>query len=301
MRRIGSVKKRLGAAWWLDRRLALRLDALAKRHSKFEPRPRVVFAAEHIGNAVAVFGWYDRLGLELLFDALSPVLDDISGGIALDVGANIGNHSLWFSTRFRRVLAFEPNPTTFRLLEMNVEGIENVTARRVGLGRHPGSAFLVSSPLNMGSSALRASPVDRALSHEVRIERLDDVVGADLGAVTFVKLDVEGFEKEVLAGCPELLSKTQPVIALEQNRSDFDGRGESEVLSLLASHGYRFCWYEPRPKSWPRWMQRLYAAASWLPGAGYAYDLVHAPTVPPGTYRTIVAVPPRWHDRFGIA
>ena len=58
----------------------------------------------------------------------------LDSGLLLDLGANIGNHTVFFSRYFQHIYAFEPNPFVYRILKANCEMLGNATAFNVGLG-----------------------------------------------------------------------------------------------------------------------------------------------------------------------
>ena len=79
----------------------------------------VGFTFDLITQGIHLDGRFDRDYLQFLPDRIFPQL--LPGGICLDIGTNIGNHSLAFAPHFTHVFAFEPHPRTFRLLELNAE------------------------------------------------------------------------------------------------------------------------------------------------------------------------------------
>jgi FkbM family methyltransferase len=136
-----------------------------------------------------------------------------AGGTFVDVGANIGVMTLHAASTLAgngRVLAFEPLPSTYDILRRNLElnGFGNVEAVRMALGSTSGIAEIFDNmAANRGSSSLIApDPADGG--HETPIERLDDYLAArpETGRIACVKIDVEGWELEVLKGATETLS-----------------------------------------------------------------------------------------------
>lgn len=194
-----------------------------------------VFANDLIGNSINLFGAYEREEIATLFDYLAPFSDSFSRGAALDIGANIGNHSLIFSGFFKTVHAFEPNPQSSRLLEINAAIKPNIVVHQFGLGEVSGRFHLQETPQNVGQSVVTDSG-----DLEIEIRRLDDL---SIDDVRFIKLDVEGFEARVIAGGLEFLRRHQPIVAFEQLAHEFDGDG-SPTLRALSDLGYRFCWLE---------------------------------------------------------
>ena len=73
-----------------------------------------VFSSDHISHDINLDGIYEKDYLLTLINWLKEIQIDIFNGVAIDVGANIGNHSVFFSKFFKKVYSFEPNPKTFK-------------------------------------------------------------------------------------------------------------------------------------------------------------------------------------------
>ena len=82
-------------------------------------KKKAIFAHDSIGRYINLFGGYEREELDILFDFLAPLDVEFKNSLALDIGANIGNHAMYFSDHFQRVIAFEPNDDVFYLLKFN--------------------------------------------------------------------------------------------------------------------------------------------------------------------------------------
>jgi FkbM family methyltransferase len=136
------------------------------------------------------------------------------GSTVLDVGANIGNHTVFYAlTRAARVYPFEPHPRANALLRKTVElnGLEEVDLTHVdfGIGSEEGELFVrTPSAGNLGASRL-----DTAGSDMVKVQRLDNL--AFTGPVSFIKIDVEGMEMDVLDGASELIAEHRPAVGIE--------------------------------------------------------------------------------------
>ncbi|MDR0379944.1 MAG: FkbM family methyltransferase [Candidatus Accumulibacter sp.] len=159
------------------------------------------------------------------------ILDDLSryipeAAVILDVGANIGNHSVYWAKicNAKRVHSFEPVPMTYGILCENIRlnSLENVVIPHdFGLGDHDGNAEIESFlPVNIGGTRIRYTGNDHAATG-LRIARLD---GLDLGEekIDFVKIDVEGFERQTLAGMEETLRKHMPAVLIESFCDNID-------------------------------------------------------------------------------
>jgi FkbM family methyltransferase len=162
----------------------------------------------------------------------------VHGGIALDVGANVGNHTLAFSRLFDRVLAFEPLPRLADRLEAKVAARPNVTVHRVALSDRNGVArFAPPTTYNWGKGK-----IDDAGTRIVQVVRGDELLAArDAGRVNFVKIDVEGHEVEVLSGLRHTIARDRPVVMFEVPDSFKKGRGRNPAAALESfPECYRF-------------------------------------------------------------
>ncbi|MGG6266445.1 FkbM family methyltransferase [Leptolyngbya sp. AN03gr2] len=142
--------------------------------------------------------------------------------VILDIGANIGCTALLFGELSKRVYAFEPSQTTFHFLEQNVlqSGLKNISLQNIGLGAEPGEFTLTFSPANRSGGFVSNQTQINAghVTETITIRPLDEIVRSlNLSKIDFIKIDVEGFEGQVLRGATETLSTYQPIIVLELN------------------------------------------------------------------------------------
>ena len=142
--------------------------------------------------------------------------------VVLDVGANIGCTALLFGGLSKQVYAFEPSPTTFAFLEKNISksGLKNVLPQNVGLGSESGEYTFAVSPANR-SGGFVSNKIQASAGHnqeKIQIRQVDEIVDSlGLTKVDFIKVDVEGFEGNVLRGASRTLDTHKPLVALELN------------------------------------------------------------------------------------
>jgi len=167
-------------------------DYLSQLGSEFEPRTTALF---------------------------NTLLDGKS--VVLDVGANIGCTSLFFGARARRVISFEPSPTTFQFLRENIQraGLQNVELHNFALGLENGSSALTYAANNRSGGFISDTTASSGhVTEKIEIRRLDDVAAhLPITHADFVKIDVEGFERNVLEGGRLFVARVTPVVALELN------------------------------------------------------------------------------------
>lgn len=254
-----------------------------------------VYANDSIGIDINQYGIYEKEQLTLLFDFLGTLKPTVGQGTVIDIGANIGNHALYFSHRFKQVVAFEPHPLTYRLLTFNTECVENITAIDQGLGEQAGSLTLTEDALNMGASSLVVEKGAGAEQTTIDIDTLDNAV-ADIRHIEMIKVDVEGFEINVLKGGVKTIEKHQPIIVLEQHASEFID-GSSPSLVFLAERGYRFCWHQKGSIPWSRTLSRLLDMREYF--TGVSHRIMTGEKVPVRNHSMLIAIPEqRWANLY---
>lgn len=176
-----------------------------------------------------------------------------SGDVVVDAGANTGVYALAVAATRpdASVVAFEPSPTVVEQCRTNVRanGFEDrVDVRAVGLGSEAGEATFYRSTydelgsFNAGNAGAWEASVEETVS--VPVATVDGLVeDGEMPPPDHLKVDVEGFEHEVLLGARETLRRHRPAVYLEVHdvpdaavtRADH----EAALADLLRSCGYR--------------------------------------------------------------
>lgn len=149
--------------------------------------------------------------------------------VAVDVGAHIGLWARWLVKRFKFVHAFEPVNEHADLFAKNVPAL-NYNLHRVALGAGYGAVAIKEYPENTGQAHIAAGEGDVTML-ALDLYRLADV---DL-----IKVDVEGYELEVLKGAEKTLREWRPIVVVEQRGCDEGnfGRKRDEALGWLQALG----------------------------------------------------------------
>lgn len=163
-------------------------------------------------------------------------------GLAIDVGAHVGLWSRVLAHKFKFVHAIEMMTTYAELLELNVAGLSNVFIHAgVALGAGVGDAAITRTEDNSGNT--RISPKPSPCDASVRMWSLDSMFPGDF-TVDFLKIDVEGYEQQVVIGATELIKRSKPVMVVEQKGAHAERYGcrTGEVIDLLKAWGARVQW-----------------------------------------------------------
>jgi len=136
-------------------------------------------------------------------------------GLMIDIGANIGSHTIQFKTNFPglKIWAFELHPDNYKVLQYNTKRYDDIKAFNVGIGSR---ASIVS--FNDGHFSNSGVVKLDAQGHNSNIIiALDDILDCDeqKDPITFIKLDIEGHELSALEGMKNTLLKYKPMIWIE--------------------------------------------------------------------------------------
>jgi FkbM family methyltransferase len=163
-------------------------------------------------------------------------------GVFLDVGANVGLHTLAVARHLAgggAVVAFEPHPVNHRILVHNIRQnrLRHVVAENLGLAEAP--ATLTGTASEEGGNWSLASRGEHRF--EVRLVRLDEYLQANpIPRLDLMKIDVEGAEVRVLRGARRTIERFLPLIVFEVCPAWLAKMDTSpaELFAELVGHGY---------------------------------------------------------------
>jgi Methyltransferase FkbM domain len=196
---------------------------------------------DHQHRAIYFYGEYEPEITALFRRLVAP------GSVVFDVGANAGYFSILSRELGATVHAFEPNPNVRALLSKSVSlgsgsGSSPSPSPGSGSGSSSGSVTVVAAacsdsagtmPLYLsepGNTGLTSLIARSERSVEVDVITLDEHAHSTRTRPSLVKIDVEGHEREVLAGAGNLLESVKPTVIAEV--------GGPETIELMEGHGY---------------------------------------------------------------
>ncbi len=166
-----------------------------------------------------------------------PLLKEFikNGDVVLDIGAFIGDHTIYYSKLVGdngSVIAFEPNRDSFFCLEHNLKAYKNVELINSAIGKEYGFVRTVDVLGNIGMNFLIPDNLGGIVIYslnQMEIDRID-----------FIKIDVEGFELDVLIGGKETINKFKPTMLIEINDATLSRQGISrnDIFAWLQENNY---------------------------------------------------------------
>jgi len=171
------------------------------------------------------------------------------GGCAVDVGANMGAHSVAMAKKYEHVFSFEPQPTLFKLLRANLSEYLNTTSYQAAVGREDGIIHLplmdYSIPNNFGAlgrDCFEGLPAEQTKDIEMvktqlrMIDKVEAIQAAE--KIALIKVDVEGMEKDVLEGARQTIIKHQPILYVENDKPKKSAALVDYIYNNLAYKAY---------------------------------------------------------------
>lgn len=160
------------------------------------------------------------------------------GSTVLDIGANIGAHTLFLSKIVDdtgKVISFEPIKKIYEQLRKSIaiNDFKNITLNNFALEDKEFETKINIVGENMGGSSIykdKSIDFDFIAEENIRVKILDNL---DLPKINFIKMDVEGYEWNVIKGAKKLLERDRPNIIFEYNPLTYDKELEGDSIKIL--------------------------------------------------------------------
>jgi FkbM family methyltransferase len=191
----------------------------------------------YIGKSLSLYGEFSEGEIDLFRQVVEP------GSVVVEVGANIGTHTLFFARQVGlegAVIAFEPQRVVFQSLcaNMALNSVTNAQCfqKAVGaeLGKIPVPVLDYSRENNYGGLSLESG-------RQGEPTPLVTIDSLKLSRCTLLKVDVEGMEGKVLAGAANTIAKCRPILYVENDRRE----KADALVRFIDGLGYSMYWHLP--------------------------------------------------------
>ena len=187
---------------------------------------------DYVSMDILIDGYYELKELKVLFGWLK---NKIKFNNVVDVGAYLGNHSVYFSNYFKGVVSFEPNPYSYDLLKINTKQKKNIKIYNFGLSNKNSTEDFYNYEFNHGGSSVIKSKKTPYTKHRAKFYSFDKLNLKK--KIDLIKIDVEGNELNVLKGMKGTIQKSSPIILFETQKKEIFN-GTSAVINYLKSIEY---------------------------------------------------------------
>jgi len=227
-------------------------EVISKKYIKktsrihIKEKPQIaMFSFDYISNQITLDGRYEDAILLWITENLEKYTQD---KVTLDVGANIGNHSIAFSNISKEVASFEPNRKIFHLLNINKSLKSNIKIFNYGLSDKNEILNAYVPINNFGGASVRKKRIKvlRKESLTFELKKFDDIKNFSKLNIGLVKIDVEGNEYKVIKGMKHLLFSQSPIILFEKNDINIENR----EINFLKQMGYKYFYEFTNEANW---------------------------------------------------
>ena len=292
-------KKKFGVSDFLSQLLnyigKLILNFNRKNLNKYKFQDQIIgFTDELITDTINFEGLYEKRELLTLISWLKPFLPKFYKSTMIDVGANIGNHTLFFSNYFSKVIALEPHERIFKVLKLNTEQKKNIQILKFAASDRNHYSYLKSKMYNLSGSNLINKK--NKSSQKVICKKIDNII-KKTEKINLIKIDVEGHEYEVLKGASKIIKKNKPLVLFEHHLNNFK-LNVSPTLNLLKKMGYKkfaIISSNPRISHFDGFLTRIYKKICQLLFNNMSFTVSLQNKIKPDYYPFIIAIPNKYN------
>ena len=206
----------------------------------------------NIDANVFFYGAFEKPLLFFLRDTLNALITETPEAIFMDIGANVGHHSIFLSKFASQVLAFEPYPKVNMQFKQQIahNNISNIQIFETGLSdRRETLNYYAPTGNNEGIGSFDESSIGKGNTSYGKLELRegDQVIESDSWKnIKLIKIDVEGFEKKVIKGLSRTIEEERPVIVCEITYGQQFSFVSIEELSSYLPQNYEILTFNTR-------------------------------------------------------
>lgn len=172
--------------------------------------------------------------------------------IILDIGGGVGASLILYNKAFpgNRILVFEPIRENFRIIKSRTSGLQNIEVYNCAAGNENSkmpiniagritSSSLLPLSADPASDVFNEKNLGKQRIENIEVVRLDDVLAGVKGTIGIIKIDVQGYEMNVLKGAENSLDRTKIVLLEANNHEGYAGSAKyHEIDSHMREHGF---------------------------------------------------------------
>lgn len=203
------------------------------------------------------------------------------GDLAIDIGANIGDTTVPMALAAGKsgvALGFDPNPYVFKILEANAalnKDKTNIVPQPYAISKEEDEFYFISSEASFGNGGISSTQesIHGKFVHPQKIKGIDLTQFLKreypdrLNKFSFVKIDTEGYDKEIIKSIRDLIQKYKPVIVAESFGASSDD-AKMELFEVIHRDGYKIFYFEDfdinaktieinRKEEMPQWKETI--------------------------------------------
>lgn len=191
---------------------------------------QIICYNDHIGKHILFDNFYEKEDLILIKNSFS---NEIINSTFIDIGSNVGNHTIFFRNNFKKIHSFEPQKTTYKILKLNTEPYSHIKTYNYGIDTEEKEVTFYIPNNNNGMGRSNIIEGENVRKEKVLLKPIKDFSIKDVG---FIKIDVEGNEFPVLKSLKNILNKYKPIIGFELN---YDNPNKNELLEFMFENNYK--------------------------------------------------------------
>tara|TARA_B100000989_G_scaffold126524_1_gene93853 strand:- start:321 stop:1208 length:888 start_codon:yes stop_codon:yes gene_type:complete len=223
------------------------INSLAKKYINQNYFRMATISYDGISNYTNIFGFYEN---ETIITLKEIFKKNKINNFFIDVGANYGTYSIYFSKNFRKVYSIEAAPRIFRLLRFNCENFKNIKTFNFAVSDNQKSKFFYIDNKNFGANSLIKKRFNKRI--KVKCDTLDRLIKKKSIKNSFIKIDTEGSEINVLKGMKKIFKSKNLIIGIEQLSEEFYVKEKiitSNCVEFLKKNNFKY-FYEITINDW---------------------------------------------------
>lgn len=213
----------------------LNFNRKKKKFNKIYENEFALFFNDTIAKEISIHGIYEKDEIDILSKFIKK------NKVIIDIGANIGNHSIAFSKFSKKVYAFEAHPRTFEILKFNCSNFKKIKLFNIGISDKKGILFFKKKKTsNIGGYSLSKLGTVKS-----KIQKLDSLIKLKK-EIELIKIDIEGHEYQALIGMKKIIKNNNCLLMVEFFDEKIKKR--REITNFLKKNGFTHFYYFERDK-----------------------------------------------------